>query len=64
VIDDQGAIGRGEEFAKADVAHRCVSCIEVARAFFEAIILHSSTLRKIAAKLRYVLALAHELDLG
>jgi hypothetical protein len=64
VIDDQGAIGRREEFAEADVAHRRVTGIEVARALFEPIILNSSTLRKIAAKFCYAFALAHELDLA
>jgi hypothetical protein len=64
VIDDQRAIRLGEEFAEADVSHRRVTRVEVTRALFELIILNSSTLRKIAAKLCYAFTLVHELDLG
>jgi hypothetical protein len=35
VIDDEGAIGLGEEFAEADGVQRRVTSVEIARAFFK-----------------------------
>jgi hypothetical protein len=64
VIDDEGAIGLGEEFAEADGVQGRVTSVEIARAFFKLIILNSGALRKMAAQLGDAFALAHELDFG
>jgi hypothetical protein len=64
VIDDEGAIGFGEEFAEADGVQGRVTNVEIARAFFKLIILNRSALRKMAAQLSDAFALAHQLDFG
>src|SRR6516225_4200193 len=58
VIDDERAIGPGEEFAEAYGARRRITGVEVARTLFKLIVLNSSTLRKIAAQLSHMFALA------
>ena len=64
VIDDQRAIGLGEEFAEADGAHGRIPGVEVTRTLFKLIVLNRSALRKIAAQLSDAFALTHELDFG
>jgi hypothetical protein len=46
VIDDEGAIGPGEEFAEAHGVLGRVTSVEIARAFFKLIILNRSALRR------------------
>ena len=50
VIDNEGAIGLGEEFAQPDGAHRLIARIEVARTFFKLVVLDGSALRQMAAR--------------
>ena len=64
VIDDERAIGLGEEFAETDGAHRRVTGVKVARTLFKLIVLNRSALREMAAQLGDAFALAHELDFG
>jgi hypothetical protein len=64
VIDDERAIGLGEEFAEPGGAHRRIASIEVARPLFKLIVLDSSALREMATQLSYTFALAHQLDFG
>jgi len=63
VIDDERAIGLGEEFAEADGAHGRITSVEVTWTLFKLIVLNRST-RKIAVKLSDAFALTHELDFG
>ena len=64
VIDDERAIGPGEELAEADGAHRRVSSVEVARTLFKLIVLDGRTFGKITAQFSDTLALTHQLDFG
>ena len=64
VIDDERAIGLGEEFAETDGAHRRITSVEVAWTLLKFIVLNRSALRKIAAQLSDAFALAHEFDFG
>ncbi len=64
VIDDERAIGLGEEFAEPDDAHGCITSIEVARSLFKRIVLDRSALREMATQLSDAFALAHQLDFG
>src|SRR6185312_1515515 len=49
VIDDQGAIGSGKEFAEAHGAHRTIASVEVTWPLFKFIVLNRSAFGKIAA---------------
>ena len=64
MIDDEGAIGLGEEFAEAHGVHGGVPSVEISRAFFKLIILKSGALGKMAAQVSDAFALAHEFDFG
>jgi hypothetical protein len=64
MIDDERAIGLGEELGEADRACGCVPDVEVARAFLELVILNGSALREMAAQLGDAFALTHEFDFG
>ena len=64
VIDNERAIGLGEEFTEADGAHRRVTSVEVTWTLFKVIVLNRSTIRKTAAQLSDAFALTHELDFG
>jgi hypothetical protein len=64
MIDDERAIGLGEELGEADGACGCVPDVEVARAFLELIILNGSALREMAAQLGDAFPLTHEFDFG
>src|SRR5438552_10302301 len=64
VIDDERAIGLGEEFAEADNAHRRITSVGVTWTLFKLIVLNRSAFRKIAAQLSDAFALSHELDFG
>src|SRR4030095_5485622 len=62
VIDDERAIGPGEEFAEMCGAHGRVTRAQVARALFKRIVLDCSSLGEVAAQFGHAFALAHELD--
>ena len=64
VIDDERAIGLGEEFAEADGARGRILGVQVARTLFKLIVLNRSALREMAAQLGHAFPLAHELDFG
>jgi hypothetical protein len=52
VIDDDRAIGLGEELAKAEAAQRRITSVEVTRTLFKVIVRNRITFRKIAAAAR------------
>jgi hypothetical protein len=64
VINDERAIGIGEEFTEAHGAHGRITCIEVARALFKLVVLKRGALRKMAAQLGDAFLLMHQLDFG
>src|SRR6185369_1118526 len=64
VIDDERAIGFGEEFAKTRGAHGRITSAEVAWALVKRIVLNRSALWEMPAQVGDAFALAHELDFG
>jgi len=64
VIDDERAIGLGEQFAKMCGAQGRVTGTKVARALFKRIVQNRSALGKMAAQLGDAFALAHQFDFG
>src|SRR5438876_10101469 len=61
VIDDERAIGLGEEFVEADGAHWHITSVEVTWTLFKLIVLNRSALREMAAQLSHPFALADEI---
>jgi hypothetical protein len=64
VIDDERAIGLGEEFAETRGAHGRIASAELAGALFKRIVLNRSALWEMAAQIGDAFTLAHELDFG
>src|SRR6185369_4993352 len=63
VVDNERAIGFGEEFAQAHRARRRITNVEVTWTLFKFIVLNRSAFRKMAAQFSDAFTLTHELDL-